>query len=102
MANFGAPAHQAAMGNLSGMMMVAGGAMCLARGVSDALDAVAEARYQRRYHDALDAASTHARELENVARVAVELIAELEAEVAGLRTACAQRQTVINQLVGRA
>ncbi|MGJ7040870.1 hypothetical protein J2Y63_004138 [Shinella sp. BE166] len=102
MANFGAPAHQAAMANLGGMMMVAGGAMCLARGVSDALDAVAEARYQRRYHDAFDAASTHARELENVARVAVELIAELEAEVAGLRTACAQRQAVINNLVGRA
>jgi len=102
MANFGNPAMSAAMGNLGGMALVAGGAMCLARGVSDALDAVAEARYQRRYHDALDAASTHARELENVARVAVELIAELEAEVEGLRTACAQRQTVINNLVGRA
>ncbi|MCR6502473.1 hypothetical protein MUO32_25940 [Shinella sp. CPCC 101442] len=102
MANFGSPAHTVAMGNAAGMMVIAGGAMCLARGVSDALDAVAEARYQRRYHDALYAASTHAREIENVARVAVELIAELEAEVAGLRTACAQRQAVINGLVGRA
>ncbi|WP_086155955.1 hypothetical protein [Rhizobium sp. Kim5] len=102
MANFGAPAHQAAMANLGGMMLVAGGAMCLARGVSDALDAVAEARYQRRYHDALGAATTHARELEGVARVAVGLIAELEAEVAQLREACAQRQDVIETLCGRA
>ncbi|KQZ50307.1 hypothetical protein ASD54_08615 [Rhizobium sp. Root149] len=102
MANFGSPAHNAAMGNLPGMMLVAGGAMCLARGVSDALDAVAEARYRRQYHDALGAASAHARELENVARVAVTLIAELEVEVAGLRTACAQRQEVIEALVGRA
>lgn len=69
MANLGAPAHQAAIANLLGMMMTAGGAMCLARGVSDALDAVAEARYQRRYHDALGAATMHARELEDVARV---------------------------------
>lgn len=102
MANFGSPAHSAAIGNLPGMMIVAGGAMCLARGVSDALDAVAEACYRRQYHDALGAASAHAQELENVARVAVQLIAELEAEVAGLRTACAQRQEVIETLVGRA
>ncbi|MQV12183.1 hypothetical protein GHL01_00290 [Sinorhizobium meliloti] len=102
MANFGSPAHTAAMGNAAGMMVIAGGAMCLARGVSDALDAVAEARYQRRYHDALGAATMHARELENVARVAVTLIADLEAEVAQLREACAQRQDVIEALVGRA
>lgn len=102
MANFGSPAHSAAMGNLPGMMLVAGGAMCLARGISDALDAAAEARYRRQYHDALGAAATHARELEYVARVAVQLIAELEVEVAGLRTACAQRQEVIETLVGRA
>ncbi|MGF0537301.1 hypothetical protein ACQQ2Q_04840 [Agrobacterium sp. ES01] len=102
MANFGSPAHNAAMGNLGGMMLVAGGAMCLARGVSDALDAVAEARYRRQYQDALGAASAHARELESVARAAVQIIAELEAEVAGLRTACTQRHEVIEALVGRA
>lgn len=102
MTNFGAPAHTAAMGNLGGMMLVAGGAMCLAQGVGAALDAVAEARYQHSYNDALGAASAHARELEGVARVAVELIAELEAEVAQLREACAQRQDVIEALCGRA
>lgn len=102
MENHGSPAHSAAMGNVPGMMLIAGGALCLARGVSDALDAIAEARYRRQYHDALGAASAHAQELENVARVAVQLIAELEVEVAGLRTACAQRQEVIETLVGRA
>lgn len=101
MANFGAPAHQAAMGNLGGMMLIAGGAMALANGIGDALDAVADARRRRAYGDALSAATAHAGEMEDVARTAVVMVAELEAEVASLRAACRQRQEVIDVLAAR-
>ncbi len=101
MATFGAPAHQAAMGNLGGMMLIAGGAVSLATGLFDALDAVADARHQRAYGDALGAAKGHAAGMEELARVAVGMVAELEAEVASLREACRQRQDVIVALSGR-
>lgn len=101
MANFGAPAHQAAMGNLSGMMLVAGGAMALASGIGEALDAVADARYSRAYNDALTAATAHAADMERLACTAVGMIAQLETEVVSLRAACRQRQEVIDVLVER-
>lgn len=84
------------------MAVIAGGAMCAAQGISAALDAVTETLYQRHYDDALGAAVAHAREMETVSRVAVTLIAELETEVAQLREAFAQRQEVIDVLVGYA
>ena len=101
MANFGSPAHQAAMGNLGGMMLVAGGVMALANGIGDALDAVADARRRHAYGDALSAATAHADQMEYIARTAVTMVAELEAEVASLRAACRQRQQVIDVLVAK-
>lgn len=89
------------MGNLGGMMLIAGGAMALTNGISDALDAVADARRRRAYGDALSAATAHAAQMEDIARTAVTMVAELEAEVVSLRAACRQRQQVIEVLAAR-
>ncbi|MBB4102419.1 hypothetical protein [Allorhizobium borbori] len=94
-AHFGSPAHQAAMGNLPGMMLIAGATMGLAQGLFNALDGIAEAKHQQAHYDALGAAKAHAYEMEDLARAAVLAVAELEAEVASLRQACQQRQDVI-------
>lgn len=94
-----APAHQAAMGNLGGMMLVGAGAVSLATDIFDAIDAAADARRERAYYDVLGAARHHAAEMEAMALTAVRLIADLEAEVAQLREACAQSQDVIDALV---
>ena len=103
MANFGNPAAAAAMGNAAGMMLLAGGAMSIAQGIFDSLDAANDALYARRYGDALHAATLHAHEMERIACASVTLVAQLETEVASLRTACAQRQEVIEYLAaGRA
>lgn len=99
--SFGSPAHTAAMGNLGGMMLIAGGAMSLAQGISDGLDAAREARRERAYYDALGAARNHAAEVERMALTAVRMVAELEAEVAQLREACGQSQEVIDLLMSR-
>lgn len=96
-----APAHQAALGNLAGMMVLGAGAVGLMNAIGDAADAAREARYNRAYNDALCAATDHAAEMEDVARVAVKMVAELEAEVASLRAACRQRQEVIDILKSR-
>lgn len=96
-----APAHQAAVGNLAGMMLIGAGAVSLVNAIGDAADAAREARYNRAYNDALTAAYDHAAEMEDVARVAVRMVAELEAEVASLRAACRQRQEVIDLLKAR-
>ena len=98
MANFGNPAYGAAMGNAAGMMLIAGGGMSLTQGLLAGLDAAAEARRQHAYGDALSAAIDHADEMEDLARTAVGLVAELEAEVDQLRAACQQRQQVIDTL----
>ena len=71
-------------------------------GLRTELDAAAEARRHRAYGDALSAAVHHVDEMEDLARTAVGLVAELEAEVAQLRAACQQRQQVIDTLRGRA
>lgn len=102
MANFGNPAYSAAMGNMAGMALIAGGVMSLTQGLLAGLDAAAEARRHRAYGDALFAATLHADEMEDLARIAVGIVAELEAEVAQLRAACQQRQQVIDTLRGRA
>ena len=98
MANFGAPAHTAAMGNAAGMMVLAAGAVGLASAIGDGLAAAREARYQARYDDALTTAINHAGEMETMARAAMELLAEMEVENARLRAACQQRQAYIDSL----
>ncbi|WP_075292976.1 hypothetical protein [Pararhizobium arenae] len=100
MAASGNPAYSAAMGNFAGMALIAGGTMALADGLLAGLDAIAENRRRHAYVDALDAAAAHSEEMEQVARAAVTLIAELEGEVAQLRAACLQRQELIDTLVG--
>lgn len=100
---YGNPAMSAVMGNAAGMMLLAGGVMGLAQGLTSALDNIADARYQRAYGDALGAATAHAADMEDLARAAVLTVAELEAEVLALREACRQRQEVIVALTsGRA
>ncbi|ACP24368.1 hypothetical protein NGR_c05750 [Sinorhizobium fredii NGR234] len=101
MANFGAPAHTAALGNAAGMMIIAAGALGLANAVGDGLRAAKEARYQARYNDALDTAISHAEQMEALARTAMELLAELEGDNKRLRAACRQRQEVIDLLKAR-
>jgi len=101
MAHYKNPAANAAMGNLAGMALIAGGAMALTNGLCSALDAVADARRQRAYGDALWAATAHADEMEDIARAAVVACGKLEAEVASLRAACRQRQEVIDTLVAK-
>lgn len=104
MANFGNPAYGAAMGNFGGMMLIAGGAVGLMNAVNASLDAVAEAREGRmidRYADALADATHHADRMGEIAVEAVRYCAELEAKVASLQVACAQRQEVIQVLRSR-
>lgn len=101
MANFGSPAHTAAMGNAGGMMILAAGGVGLINALGDGLAAAAEARYQARYDDALNTAINHSREMEAMAREAMRLLAGLEAENKRLRAACRQRQEVIDVLKTR-
>ncbi len=101
MTGYGNPAYSAALGNAAGMMVIAAGAVGLATGLGDAAAAAREARYNRAYGDALLAASAHADEMEDLARTAVLMVAELEAEVASLRAACRQREEVIDVLKAR-
>lgn len=98
MANFGAPAHTATMGNAAGMMVLAAGAVGLASALGDGIAAAREARYVQRYDDALTTAINHAGEMEAMARAAMELLAEMEAENIRLRAACQQRQAYIDNL----
>ena len=99
--SYGSPAHSAALGNLAGMTVITAGAMGLASGITAAIEAAADARYDRSYTDALQQATGHARDMEEVARAAVMLIGDLEAEVASLRAACTQRSDVIAALKAR-
>ncbi|MDE8762631.1 hypothetical protein PZB21_26025 [Rhizobium sp. CBK13] len=101
MANFGSPAHTAAMGNAAGMLVLAGAGVGLANAIGDGLTAAARARYERRYDDALSAATNHADNMEGLARLAMTMLAELEGENSRLRAACAQRQQALNALRGR-
>ncbi|WP_026612854.1 hypothetical protein [Ensifer aridi] len=102
MASYGNPAFGAAMGNAGGMALIAAGAVGLASAIGDGLAAAAEARYNARYDDALTMAINHAREMEAMARAAMEMLAELEADNKRLRAACQQRQAYIDRIKGRA
>lgn len=101
MASFGNPAYSATIGNAAGMAVIAAGVVGLASAITAGLDAAADARRQNAYYDALGAACAHADDMEDLARTAVEMIAELEAEVASLRSACRQRQEVIDMMAAR-
>ncbi|APO66745.1 hypothetical protein IE4872_CH01094 [Rhizobium gallicum] len=101
MASFGSPAYTAAMGNGAGMMILAAGGVGLVNAIGDGIAAARQARYERRYDDALCTAIDHAGQMEAIARAAMEMLAELEAENGRLRAACRQRQDVINTLKAR-
>lgn len=101
MANYGSPAHTAAMGNAAGMLVLAGAGVGLANAIGDGLAAAARARNERRYDDALSAATSHADTMEALARTSMKMVAELEADNARLRAACRQRQEVIDVLKAR-
>lgn len=96
-----APAYNAAIGNMGGMMILAAGGVGLANAIGDSIAAARDARYAHRYNDALGAATAHADAMEGLARGAMAVVADLEAEVASLRAACRQRQEYIDRLKGR-
>lgn len=96
MASFGNPAFGAAMGNAGGMMVLAAGGVGLINAIGDGIAAAREARYAQSYDDALTTAINHAGEMEAMARAAMELLGEMEAENARLRAACQQRQAYID------
>lgn len=102
MASFGNPAYSAAVGNAGGMMLLAAGGVGLVNAIGDGIAAACEARYNQRYDDALNTAINHASEMTAMARAAMEMLAELEAENKSLRAACQQRQAYIERLKGRA
>lgn len=93
------PASAAVIQNSAGMAVVAAGVVGLAAALGEALDAAREARYVRAYGDALTTASVHADNMEKLARVAIELLAELEVENNELAEASRQRQEVIDNLM---
>lgn len=82
------------------LSVVAVGGVALFEGLRAVLEDIGEQRYASQYHDALSRAVHHGRTLRTVAEVAVDRVGELEMEVAALRAACAQRQDVIDALVG--
>ncbi|MBM7324148.1 hypothetical protein JS562_13655 [Agrobacterium sp. S2] len=98
MASFGSPAYTATMGNAAGMVVLAAGGVGLINALGDGLAAAREARYQARYDDALTTAINHADEMTAMARAAMALLAEMEAENVRLRAACQQRQAYIDSL----
>lgn len=75
--------------------VIAAAGVGLAKAIGDGIAAAARARYEQRYDDALSAATNHADNMEGLARTAMTMLAELEAENARLRAACNQRQQVI-------
>ena len=103
MPGYGNPAASAAMGNLAGMAVVASAGAGLLMGIGEAASAAGEAlrehRYVKAYNTSLDAAVAHAYEMEDLARAAVQLVAELEAENTRLRIACTQNQEVIEAML---
>jgi len=101
MPQYGNPAHTAAMGNAAGMAVIAAAGVGFANAVGDAIAAAARARYERRYDDALATATRHADAMEELARLAMTMLAEVEGENNRLRAACSQRQQAVDALKGR-
>ncbi|MBL0375375.1 hypothetical protein JJB09_25520 [Rhizobium sp. KVB221] len=83
------------------LSVVAAVGPCLAEGIHAVASDISQARYESRYHDALSRAIQHGQQLQIVAEAAIERVGELEAEIAKLRDACAQRQEIIQMLAGR-
>lgn len=102
MSNFGSPAHGAAMGNAAGMAVIAAGVVGLASALGDGLRAAREETELDAYSDALHRATVHSRQMQIVAEAAIAKVRSLEAQVASLTAACAQRHDVIQLLMGRA
>jgi hypothetical protein len=103
MRNFGGnPASSAACQTGAMMTVVAAGTAALFDSLQGIAQDLADQRYERSYIDALSRAKQHSRQLQTVAEFAITRVGELEAEVAALRAACAQRQEVVDMLMGRA
>lgn len=86
---------------LGGLMI--GLASVVVNGAMSAGNCLAAAREERQvyaYADALERATRQARLMETVATQAISDIVKLEAEVASLRAACAQRQAYIDRIKG--
>lgn len=82
---------------LGGLMgFVAMGAVQAAGAAREVMLERREASIFQSYADALTQAQTYAYEIAAVAEVAVARVTELEAEVARLKSACRQRQEVID------
>lgn len=94
-------AHQTA-GQLGGLMSIM--AAGVVGGVVSSANNMAARRKQSAVHsyaDALARATDHAAQMEIIALEAMTQIADLEAKVASLTAACAQRQAHIEILKGR-
>lgn len=87
--------------NAVGMAALGGGVMSIALGLGAAFDAATDALREVRYTQSLGDAMAHAHEMSAIASAAIDYTAQLEAEVASLRAACAQRQEVIDLLKAR-
>ena len=101
MSNFGSPAHNATLGMGAGMLVVAAAGVSLANCISADLDAARERRYEAAHDNALADAIQHAATMEQFARISIERVAELEAQVTSLTAACAQRQGCIDRMRAR-
>jgi uncharacterized protein (DUF885 family) len=101
MSNFGSPAHNATLGMGAGMLVVAAAGVSLASCINADLDAARERRHEAAYGNALTRATQHAAAMEEVARISIERVAALEAQVRSLTAACAQRQGCIDRMRAR-
>lgn len=91
-------AHNATMGMGAGMMILAAAGSGLASSIINGQDAARERRYDTAYGDALSRATAHAAAMEEVARIAMERVEVLQAQVYSLTAACEQRQGCIERL----
>ena len=91
-------ASHAAMSNLVGMSGIAAGSIHLALGIGRTIDAANDIIYDHRYSSSLEAAHTHAYDMEAAAKEAMKIIASLEAENQSLRAACQQRSDYIKTM----
>ena len=101
MSNFGSPAHNATLGMGAGMLVVAAAGVSLANCINADLDAARERRYNAAHDNALGNAIAHAAAMEEVARISIEKVKALEAQVRSLTAACAQRQGCIDRMKAR-
>jgi len=94
-------AHNATMGMGAGMMVVAAAGAGLANSLINGQTAANERRYNAAHNTAIADAIQHASTMEQFARISIERVAELEAQVRSLTAACAQRQGCIDRMKAR-